>query len=149
MGESGSTLRTFLDFLEVGIRAPDRALLDELVERHQFRVPFETLTKLVDYEQGRKTGRILPSIEDYVRRVASSGGGGTCWSLARGFEWLLSQLGFEVSYMIMAPGHCCLRVEGLQPTSELGGAAPCNSFTPISGSRIRPCDSSGSRSEHG
>lgn len=132
MQQEHAAVRAFLEFLGVKSRAPDLSLLNELFEQHQLKVPFETLTKLIDFEKAHKTGEFLPSIEEYVRRVTTRGGGGTCWSLARGFEWLLSQLGFETHYMIMAPGHVCLRVELDEPYYvDVGYAAPLFRVYPL------------------
>ena len=47
----------------------------------------------------------LPSLEEYVDRIVSRRAGGLCWTLARGFHFLLTDLGFDASLMIMAPGH--------------------------------------------
>lgn len=125
MGGDAILIEAFLGHLGLQRQAPDLAYLNVLVDRHQRRVPFETLTKLIDYERGHESGEFLPDIETYVNRIVTSGTGGTCWTLARGFHWLLSQLGFDAKYMIMEPGHVCLRVELDQAYyADVGYAAP-------------------------
>jgi arylamine N-acetyltransferase len=95
-------------------------------------VPFETLTKIIDYERGYRTRKFLPDMELYVRRTVGAGTGGTCWTLARGFHWLLTWLGFEASYMYMDPGHVCLRVELDQPYYvDVGYTAPLFQAYPL------------------
>jgi arylamine N-acetyltransferase len=115
-----------LRHLRVGREAPTRAYLDRLVEAHQRLVPFETFTKLIDYEAGLRRGDFLPPFEEYVDRIVSRGAGGLCWTLARGFHALLDDLGFESSFMYMHPGHCCVRVELPEGPfyADVGYAAP-------------------------
>lgn len=101
----------FLAHLGLTREAPSLDYLHRIIERHQRRVPFETLTKLVDYEPGLARGDFLPPIEEYVERIVERGAGGLCWTLARGLHFLLDNLGFHVAFMYMDPGHCCVRVE--------------------------------------
>ena len=112
----------------LGLRreAPSLDYLHRLVREHQLRVPFETLSKLVDYEGGVQRGDFMPPLDEYVERIVQRGAGGLCWTLARGFHALLSGLGFDASLMTMVPGHCCVRVElpeGPQ-YADVGYAAP-------------------------
>jgi len=115
-----------LRHLEVPREAPSLDHLDRLVAAHQRRVPFETFTKLIDHAPGRERGDYLPPFEEYVERIVERGAGGLCWTLARGFHELLTDLGYEASYMVMRPGHACLRVE--MPAgpyyADVGYAAP-------------------------
>jgi hypothetical protein len=100
--------------------------LHRLVREHQLRVPFETLTKILDYEPGLARGDFMPPFDEYVERIVSRGGGGLCWTLARGFHVLLVDLGFDPSLMYMDPGHCCVRVELPEGPyyADVGYAAP-------------------------
>lgn len=106
--------------------APALDYLHRIIREHQLRVPFETLTKLIDYEPGLQRGDFMPSMEEYVDRIVSRGAGGLCWTLARGLHALLQDLGFDVSLMIMEPGHCCVRVEMAEGPhyADVGYAAP-------------------------
>jgi arylamine N-acetyltransferase len=101
----------FLSFLGVKKQEPNLQFLNQLIENHQKKVKWENLTKIVDWEKGNQTGNYLPSFETYIDRVVDKGLGGTCWSIAAGFHWLLSNLGYEVYYLYMDPGHLCLRVD--------------------------------------
>ena len=115
-----------LAFLGLERETPSLHYLDRLIREHQLRVPFETLTKLIDYEPGRRRGDFLPSFEEYVERIVKRGAGGLCWTLARGFHHLLTDLGFDAALMVMNPGHCCVRVELPQGPqyADVGYAAP-------------------------
>ncbi len=115
----------FLSFLEVERRAPNLPLLNELTKSHQLKVRWENLSKIVDYEKGFATEQFLPPMYVYINRIVDQGGGGTCWTLAIGFRWLLEKLGYEVQYLYMDHGHLCLRVELEQPYYvDVGYTAP-------------------------
>ncbi len=106
--------------------APSLDYLNRIVREHQLRVPFETLTKLVDYEPGLARGDFLPPIDLYVDRIVERGAGGLCWTLARGLHFLLTDLGFDADLMYMDPGHCCVRVELPEGSyyADVGYSAP-------------------------
>jgi hypothetical protein len=132
LGELDPYAKSFLDHLGLDKQEPSLDYLNALVRQHQLKVPFETLTKIIDYERGYRQGNFLPDIERYVGRTVSAGTGGTCWALARGFSWLLRALGFETAYMVMVPGHVCLRVELDQPYYvDVGYAAPLFQAFPL------------------
>ncbi len=119
----------------LGLRreAPALDYLHRIIREHQTRVPFETLTKLIDYEPGLQRGDFLPSIPDYVDRIVTRGAGGLCWTLARGLHFLLADLGFDASLMVMNPGHCCVRVELPEGSyyADVGYAAPIFQAYPL------------------
>jgi arylamine N-acetyltransferase len=115
----------FLSFLGEEREKPNLQFLNQLVASHQRKVKWENLTKIVDWEKGHQTGNYLPPIETYINRIVEKGLGGTCWSIAAGFHWLLTKLGFEVHYLYMDPGHLCLRVDLEKPYYvDLGYCAP-------------------------
>jgi len=118
--------RRLLSHLGLAPEPPSLDYLNRLVREHQLRVPFETLTKLLDYEPGLASGCFLPHPELYVDRIVRRGAGGVCWALARGFRSLLTELGFDASLMMMNPGHCCVRVELPEGPhyADVGYAAP-------------------------
>jgi arylamine N-acetyltransferase len=105
---------------------PTLDYLHRIIREHQLRVPFETLTKLIDYEPGLRRGDFMPPLAQYVERIVTRGAGGLCWTLARGLHTLLGDLGFDVSLMVMEPGHCCVRVEMPEGPfyADVGYAAP-------------------------
>ena len=115
-----------LSHLRLDREAPSLDYLHRIIREHQLRVPFETLTKHLDYEPGLQRGDFLPPIEEYVERIVTRGGGGLCWTLARGLHFILSDLGFDASLMYMQPGHCCVRVELPEGPhyADVGYAAP-------------------------
>jgi arylamine N-acetyltransferase len=116
----------FLTHLGLDRESPSLPYLDRLIGRHQQRVPFETLTKLIDYEPGVGRGDFMPPMEEYVDRIVTRGAGGLCWTLARGLHFLLADLGFDAALMYMDPGHCCVRVELAEGSyyADVGYAAP-------------------------
>ena len=122
-----------LGHLRLDREAPTLDYLHRIIREHQLRVPFETLTKLIDYEPGLLRGDFLPPFEDYVERIVTRGAGGLCWTLARGAHTLLRDLGFEVAFMVMDPGHCCVRVELPEGPyyADVGYAAPIYRAFPL------------------
>ena len=123
----------FLGHLQLGREDPTLDYLHRIIREHQLRVPFETLTKLIDYEPGLRRGDFMPPISEYVERIVTRGAGGLCWTLARGLQFLLNDLGFDASFMYMDPGHCCVRVE--LPAgpyyADVGYAAPIYQAYPL------------------
>lgn len=112
---------------------PSLDYLHRIIRQHQLRVPFETLTKITDYEPGLQRGDFLPSMEEYVERIVERGAGGLCWTLARGLKFLLDDLGFEAELMYMDPGHCCVRVEFPEGPqyADVGYSAPIFQAYPL------------------
>jgi arylamine N-acetyltransferase len=107
--------------------------LHRIIREHQLRVPFETLTKLIDYEPGLRRRDFMPPMAEYVDRIVTRGAGGLCWTLARGLQVLLDDLGFNASLMYMDPGHCCVRVELPEGPfyADVGYAAPIFQAYPL------------------
>jgi len=126
-------LDRLLGHLHLAREAPSLEYLHRLIAAHQRGVPFETLTKLIDYEPGLRRGNFLPDLDDYVDRMVTRGAGGLCWTLARGFKALLDDLGFDAAFMYMAPGHCCVRVELPEGPfyADVGYAAPLFQAYPL------------------
>jgi len=116
----------FLSHLGVPREAPTLDYLHRIIRAHQLRVPFETLTKLTDYEPGLRRGDFMPPMEEYVERIVMRGAGGLCWTLARGLRSLLADLGFDAAFLYMDPGHCCVRVDLPEGPyyADVGYAAP-------------------------
>lgn len=107
--------------------------LNRLIKAHQLRVPFETLTKLIDFEPGLQRGDFMPTMTEYVERIVTRGAGVLCWTLARGCQVLLADLGFDAALMYMDPGHCCVRVELPEGPfyADVGYAAPLYQAYPL------------------
>lgn len=122
----------FLSFLSVTKKPVSLKFLNELVKAHQEKVKWETITKIIDWEKGNKTGDYFPSIATYINRITDKGMGGTCWTHSIGFHWLLSNLSFSVQFMYMDPGHLCLRVNLEQPYYvDVGYCAPLFQAYPL------------------
>jgi arylamine N-acetyltransferase len=133
MPENRVTADRFLAHLRLEREAPTLAYLNRIVREHQLRVPFETLTKIVDYDPGLRRGGFMPPMPEYVARIATRGAGGLCWTLARGLHFLLTDLGFDAALMVMDPGHCCVRVELPEGPyyADVGYAAPLYQAYPL------------------
>jgi hypothetical protein len=123
----------FLAHLHLNRERPTLDYLHRIIREHQLRVPFETLTKLIDYEPGLRRGDFMPPMAEYVERIATRGAGGLCWTLARGLHVLLDDLGFDAALMYMDPGHCCVRVELPEGSfyADVGYAAPIFQAYPL------------------
>ena len=104
--KSDDHLKLYLKILKLPILEPSLAYLNQLIHAHQHEVPFETHTRIADYYEF--LDHLVP-IPVYVERL-EFGAGGVCWTLARGFHWLVQQLGFESKYYYMDPGHVCVVV---------------------------------------
>jgi len=128
-----STADRLLAHLHLDREPPTLEYLHRLIREHQLRVPFETLTKLIDFEPGLRRGDFLPPIEEYVDRIVTRGAGGLCWTLARGFHALLQDLGFHASLMYMDSGHLCVRVDLPEGPfyADVGYAAPIFQAYPL------------------
>lgn len=126
MGTEAHAANRLLAHLELDREAPSLDYLHRIIRAHQQRVPFETLTKLADYEPGLARGDYMPPVELYIERIIERGAGGLCWTLARGLHFLLTDLGFEAALMYMEPGHCCVRVELPEGSfyADVGYSAP-------------------------
>lgn len=107
---------------------PSLTYLHQLIRNHQHAVPFENLSRIIDFWEKPEQFSTLPqSLEDICR-----GQGSVCWSHARSFKWLLEQLGFQASYLYMDPGHVCLKVSLDQDYYvEVGYAAPFFEAKPL------------------
>ncbi|MDA1760692.1 arylamine N-acetyltransferase [Bacillus cereus] len=122
----------FLSFLGTAKQPISLHFLNELIKAHQERIKWETLTKIIDWENGNEADNYFPSIEAYINRITTKGMGGTCWTHSIGFHWLLSNLGFDVHYMYMDPRHLCLRVNLEQPYYvDVGYCAPLFQAYPL------------------
>ncbi|PFQ44466.1 hypothetical protein COK05_17430 [Bacillus cereus] len=125
-------VNSFLSFLGTTKQPTSLKFLNELIKAHQEKVKWETLTKIIDWEKGNETEDYFPYIETYINRITTKGLGGTCWTHSIGFHWLLSNLGFDVHYMYMDPGHLCLRVHLEQPYYvDVGYRAPLFQAYPL------------------
>lgn len=119
----------YLARLKISRTAPSLSFLNTLIHAHQERIPFENFTRVCDYRDYPLTHN--PPIEDFIRRLPK-GAGGVCWTLARGFGWLLKNLDFEVQYLYMDPGHVCLKVSiDEEYYVDVGYGAPFSKAWPL------------------
>ncbi|ANS48357.1 hypothetical protein BT246_29950 [Bacillus thuringiensis] len=62
-------VNSFLSFLGTTKQPTSLKFLNELIKAHQEKVKWETLTKIIDWEKGKKTEDYFPSIETYINRI--------------------------------------------------------------------------------
>lgn len=79
----------FLSFLGTAKQPISLHFLNELIKAHQERIKWETLTKIIDWENGNEAGNYFPSIEAYINRITTKGMGGTCWTHSIGYYQIL------------------------------------------------------------
>lgn len=127
--KSEDHLNLYLKHLGLSFEGPSLTYLNEIIHAHQHKVPFETFTRITDFHS--YLDHLMP-IPVYIERL-ELGCGGVCWTLARGFHWLLKQLGFETQYFYMDPGHVCVVVklpEGIF-YADVGYGAPFFKAKPL------------------
>ena len=118
---SSWALENYINRLGLQRQEPTLDYLNKLIRSHQENIPFENFTRIIEFHS---TPNKFPTLEEYLNRF-TEGTGGVCWSHARSFKWLLTQLGFKVEYLYMEPGHVCLKVNLDQNYYvDVGYAAP-------------------------
>lgn len=127
--KSDDHLKLYLKILGLPQEPPTLPYLDKLIHAHQHQIPFETHTRIADYSDYLDH---LSPIPVYVERL-ELGAGGVCWTLARGFHWLLKNLGFDTRYYYMDPGHVCVIVKLPEGDyyAEVGYASPFFKAKPL------------------
>lgn len=127
--KSEDHLKLYLKILGLPQEAPSLAYLDKLIHAHQHQIPFETHTRIADYSDYLDH---LSPVPVYIERL-ELGAGGVCWTLARGFHWLLKNLGFDTRYYYMEPGHVCVIVKLPEGDyyADVGYAAPFFKAKPL------------------
>jgi hypothetical protein len=132
--KSEDHLNLYLKHLGLSKEGPSLSYLDKIIFAHQHKVPFETYTRITDYHN--YLDHLMP-MPVYIERL-ELGCGGVCWTLARGFHWLLKHLGFDTQYFYMDPGHVCVVVKLPEEIyyADVGYAAPFFKAKPLKQSFI-------------
>ncbi len=127
--KSDDHLKRYLKHLGLSHEGPSLIYLNQIIFAHQHKVPFETFTRVADFHSFLDHLNPIPT---FIERL-DLGYGGTCWTLARGFHWLLKQLGFEAKYYYMDPGHVCVvvKLDGEDYYCDVGYAAPFFQAKPL------------------
>ena len=84
----------YLNILSIGRREPSITALDEIVNAHLTKVPFENISKLLYKKQGLK---YIPDLSLYLDGIEKFNFGGTCYSNNYCFYLLLRFLGYDVN----------------------------------------------------
>lgn len=85
----------YLTFLGLEQKEPNTAYLQELMETHLHRVPFEIISKY-HYYAIKNSNRLIPNYEEFLENLYQKGWGGNCYILNLHFAKLLGSLGFKV-----------------------------------------------------
>ena len=87
-------LERYLRILGIQKTAPDFDSLAKLVEAHQYRIPFENISKL--YYKKYRGLHGIPDLELYLDGIERYNFGGTCYSNNYYFYQLLTAVGYQV-----------------------------------------------------
>ena len=121
-------LERYLELLDVPRRKPGLDALQELVQAHLCRIPFENISKL--YYQSQLGLQGLPGFDLYLDGVEQFNFGGTCYSNNNFFYQLLANLGYQAilcgADMSNPDVHLVslVELEGRQYLVDVGYAAP-------------------------
>ncbi|MEW6050765.1 MAG: arylamine N-acetyltransferase [Candidatus Zixiibacteriota bacterium] len=119
---------TYLSVLGLSKEPPNRNYLTRLVRAHQYRVPFENISKLLYLKRDGVKG--IPDFEKFIDGMKRHHFGGTCYSNNHYLCLLLRHLGFEACLngadMQNPDVHIVIRVklEGCEYFVDVGYAAP-------------------------
>jgi arylamine N-acetyltransferase len=126
--ESPELLQGYLTRLGLLKESPSLVFLNQLIRQHQHVIPFENLSRIIDFKEKKDQ---FSTLSESLEAICN-GQGSVCWSHARSFKWLLTQLGFDTHYLYMDPGHVCLKVTLDQDYYvEVGYAAPFFEAKPL------------------
>src|SRR5262245_28053342 len=117
-------LQIFLSALRCPRRAPSLDFLNELIRSHLAFFPYESGSKLLFADAGK---RRLPTLDEYLDGNVEFGFGGTCFAQNSHFVWLLTALGFEADLIGVTSGgkknshvSCRVRIEEENYIVDLG-----------------------------
>ena len=92
----------FLDYLGLDREQPSLDYLNALVGQHQLQVPFETLTKIIDYERGYRERDFLPDIERYVADLSKANGYAYVYSYSFGGNLIYGDRANDITPLVVA-----------------------------------------------
>jgi len=101
---------SYLDYLQIPVQQPSYSYLQTILQAHLKRIPFENVTKIIQYAKGTEEDQWVPNVETFVDRLHQWRSGGNCFSQAYSLYHLLQQLGFETNYRYFEPTHLVVEV---------------------------------------
>lgn len=103
-----TVVEQYVRFLRLEVEKPSLNYLQRLIQNHLSLVPYETFSKFHYYMNGPAP---IPSLALFVDHLFQKGWGGTCFTLNINFARLLTQLGFECSFVRVNPSHLAIMVQ--------------------------------------
>lgn len=98
----------YLKHLRIQHEQPSVNYLQRLIQHHLTFVPYETFSKFHYYLTGPN---FIPSLPLFVNNLRDKGWGGTCFTLNINFSRLLTELGYDCSFIRVKPAHIAIMVE--------------------------------------
>ncbi|MBA4495426.1 arylamine N-acetyltransferase [Paenactinomyces guangxiensis] len=124
----------YLQFLKVPVKKPSFEYLSEICTAHLNLIPFENISKLLNYKHYQGTNKYIPDSEEFVDQLFTKNMGGTCYAINHNLCKLLKTLGFSCRYADLGKVHMAILVRLPEyPDEEVyvdcGSAAPF--FKPV------------------
>ncbi|MFS1511503.1 arylamine N-acetyltransferase [Chengkuizengella sp. SCS-71B] len=113
--------------------SPSYEFLEQFCKRHLTTIPFENVSKLLDFSDYKTNQYYVPPIEKFVENLFNDFGG-TCTILNPYAQKLLSCIGYDCDLVLLGSGHTAILVKLPEFPAErlymdFGGAAPI--FRPV------------------
>lgn len=102
------TKKQYLSYLNLTLERPSINYLQRLIQHHLIRIPYETFSK---FHYFNHYDEYVPSLEQFVHNLQNRGWGGTCYTLNINFGRLLREIGFDIHFVRVNPGHLGIMVE--------------------------------------
>ena len=100
----------YLEYLNIPVQQPSYAYLRTIHQAHLRRIPFENVTKIIQYSKAINDQQWVPKIEVFVNRLHEWHSGGNCFHQTYQLKQLLDQLGFQTTFRLFDPNHVVIQV---------------------------------------
>ncbi|TCS82564.1 arylamine N-acetyltransferase [Tepidibacillus fermentans] len=102
---------SYLQYLQLPVQQPTYSYLHAIYQSHLRRIPFENITKIIQYPKVLQEQQWVPPVETFVDRLYQWKSGGNCFYQTYSLEQLLDQLGFQTSFRFFDPNHVVIQVD--------------------------------------
>ncbi|MFY3790334.1 hypothetical protein ACOQFO_01235 [Ureibacillus sp. MALMAid1270] len=128
-----SIVEEYLSYIGVDYTNDKLNFLDRIVQRHLMVIPFDTITKILGYNNLIKAPTYNSDLKDYLKYIKSTGYGGTCFNLTWALYQLLCKLDYQTSIIHLSEGHFALvvKVENYEFYVDVGFMAPMFKLLPL------------------
>ncbi|MGM0845151.1 MAG: arylamine N-acetyltransferase [Bacillota bacterium] len=115
--------KQYLSYLNLTLERPSINYLQRLIQYHLIRIPYETFSK---FHYFTHYDEYVPSLEQFVHNLKNRGWGGTCYTLNINFGRLLKEIGFDINFVRVKPGHLAIMVniDGRKLYVDVGYGSP-------------------------